>query len=163
MLAVSELGEWADVIPVSAVSGYQLDELAKEMSECDCKGEGDQLGDQLKQLQEARKALCRALDGKPVPGAGPRPESKEKPTQSREERARSPLDRGRLQVIDHVPGGGFKGPRKPVEMVEDIRRAAQEAPEAIEQQRIPKSARDVAKGYFRNLGGQKESEKKAKP
>jgi GTPase len=29
LLAVSELGEWADVIPVSAVSGYQLDELAK--------------------------------------------------------------------------------------------------------------------------------------
>src|SRR5512146_1247612 len=29
LLAVSELGEWADVVPVSAISGYQLDELAK--------------------------------------------------------------------------------------------------------------------------------------
>ena len=28
LLAVSELGEWADVIPVSAVSGFQLDALA---------------------------------------------------------------------------------------------------------------------------------------
>src|SRR6202161_2042416 len=27
LLAVSELGEWADVIPVSAVAGYQLDAL----------------------------------------------------------------------------------------------------------------------------------------
>ena len=28
LLAVSELGEWADVVPVSAVAGYQLDVLA---------------------------------------------------------------------------------------------------------------------------------------
>jgi GTPase len=28
LLAVSELGEWADVVPVSAVTGYQLDVLA---------------------------------------------------------------------------------------------------------------------------------------
>ena len=28
LLAVSELGDWADVVPVSAVAGFQLDELA---------------------------------------------------------------------------------------------------------------------------------------
>jgi GTP-binding protein Era len=29
LLAVSELGDWADIIPVSATGGYQLDELAE--------------------------------------------------------------------------------------------------------------------------------------
>ena len=28
LLAVSELGDWADVVPVSAVAGFQLDVLA---------------------------------------------------------------------------------------------------------------------------------------
>lgn len=36
----------------------------------------------------------------------------------------------------------------------EIKQASQEAPQAIETQRIPKAARDMAKGYFRNLGGQ---------
>jgi hypothetical protein len=43
----------------------------------------------------------------------------------------------------------------------EIRQASQEAPEALDQQRIPKSARDMAKGYFENLGAQ--GQKKAKP
>ncbi len=43
--------------------------------------------------------------------------------------------------------------------------AAQEAPEAIEQQRIPKAAREMAKGYFRNLSAPREPAKQegAKP
>ena len=38
-------------------------------------------------------------------------------------------------------------------MTEDIRRAAQEAPEAIDRQRLPKSAGDMAKGFFDKLRG----------
>ena len=53
-------------------------------------------------------------------------------TAAKEERSRSRLDKGRLQVIDHVPGDGFKGPRRPAEMREEIRKASQEAPEAID-------------------------------
>ena len=50
-------------------------------------------------------------------------------------------------------------------MTGEVRQASQEAPEAIEQQRIPKAARDMAKAYFRNLGGRPEPEPKkaAKP
>jgi hypothetical protein len=58
-----------------------------------------------------------------------------------------------VQVIDQVPGEGFKGPRGPAEMAEEIRRARQEAPEAIDRQRLPPGVRDMAKGYFENLRG----------
>ena len=49
------------------------------------------------------------------------------------------------------------------ELVGEIQQAAQQAPDAIEVQRIPKAARDMAKGYFKNLGGQKEDGGKEAP
>jgi hypothetical protein len=107
----------------------------------------------LQQLRAARQAVCQALDGKPVPASGKRPEAKDGETASREEWAHSPMDKGRLQVIDRVPGDGFKGPRKPAEMTEAIRRATQEEPEAIDRQRLPRSASDMARGYFEKLRG----------
>jgi hypothetical protein len=58
-----------------------------------------------------------------------------------------------------VPGQAFKK-KAGVDLATDIKQAAQEAPEAIENQRIPKAARDMAKGYFKNLGGQAEGDKK---
>ncbi len=58
-----------------------------------------------------------------------------------------------------VPGQAFKK-KAGVDLATDIKTAAQDAPEAIETQRIPKAARDMAKGYFKNLGGQAEGEKK---
>jgi hypothetical protein len=146
-------------------AAQKLDELAKQLADLDSDGESESLQEQLARLQAARKAVCKALDGagqpgsgptdrgQPVPASGRRPESEEGPTKSKEEWARSKLDKGKLQVIDHVPGGGFKGPRKPDEMVEDIRRAAQDAPEAIDRQRLPRSAGDMAKGYFEKLRG----------
>jgi hypothetical protein len=55
----------------------------------------------------------------------------------------------------YAPGQAFK--KKPgVELAGEIKQAAQEAPDAIEVQRIPKAARDMAKGYFKNLGGQQD-------
>ena len=41
--------------------------------------------------------------------------------------------------------------------------ASQEAPEAIERQRVPKAAGDMMKGYFKNLGGQNDEAKPKKP
>jgi hypothetical protein len=61
-----------------------------------------------------------------------------------------------------APGQNFKS--KPgAEIAGEVKQAAQEAPEAIEQQRIPKAARDLAKGYFKNLGGQDDKPPPAKP
>src|SRR5262249_55332242 len=52
-----------------------------------------------------------------------------------------------------APGQNFKSKPGP-DIAGEVKQAAQEAPEAIEQQRIPKAAKDSAKGYFKNLGGQ---------
>jgi hypothetical protein len=141
-------------------AAQKLKEAGELMAKLDAQGECRALAQQLKDLEAARQAMCKALDGRPAPGdpqpvpaAGRRPESKDGQTGSVEDWAHSDLDKGRLQVIDHVPGDGFKGPRKPAEMTEDIRRAAQEAPEAIDRQRLPKSAGDMAKGYFDKLRG----------
>ena len=62
--------------------------------------------------------------------------------------------KGKKVFDGYAPGQAFK--KKPgVELAGEIQQAAQEAPDAIEVQRIPKAARDMAKGYFKNLGGHK--------
>jgi hypothetical protein len=146
-----------------AEAAQKLREAAELLNKLDGDGECKELAEQVAALEALRQALCQALEGKPKdapggpggPASGRRPESKDGKTGAKEEWAHSDLDKGQLQVIDHVPGEGFKGPRQPAEMAEDIRRAAQEAPEAIDRQRLPKSASDMAKGYFEKLRGGK--------
>ncbi len=87
------------------------------------------------------------------PALGRRPESKDGKTQGKDEQARSELDKGRLRIVDLVPGQGFKGPRKPDQMTEEIRQASQAAPEAIDRQRLPKGTEEMAKGFFQNQLG----------
>lgn len=135
-----------------------LEELADML---DSDRELQELHEKLQECEGCKKAMCQVLDGKPVPAAGRRPESKEGVTSSVDQRERSKMSKGRLTVVDTVPGEGFKGPRKPAELTEEIRRATQEAPEAIDRQRLPRSASDMAKGYFEKLRGEKE--KKEKP
>jgi hypothetical protein len=139
----------------------KLGEAAARCGKMGDKGEGRELARKLARLQAARRAMCRALNNQPGQASGRRPESKDGPTDSTQERAHSDLSQGRLQVIDHVPGDGFKGPRQPAEMAEDIRRAAQEAPEALDRQRLPRSARDMTRGYFEKLRGPDRNEKQA--
>jgi hypothetical protein len=133
----------------------KLGELAAKLARMQSrdKGEGKELARKLAQLRAARQVMCRALNNRAGQASGRRPESKEGPTQYKEEQVRSELDRGQLQVVDQVPGEGFKGPRQPGEMAEEIRQAAQEAPEALDRQRLPRSASDMARGYFEKLRG----------
>jgi hypothetical protein len=142
-------------------AAQKMAEAAEMLARLDPNGESKELQQQLRQLQAARQAVCLALDGKPAQASGQRPQSKDGDTNSREEWAHSQMDKGRLQVIDHVPGDGFKGPRKPAEMTEEIRRASQEEPEAIDRQRLPRSASDMARGYFEKLRGPDRDGKKA--
>jgi hypothetical protein len=142
-------------------AAQKMAEAAEKLAKLDPNGECKELQQQLRQLQAARQAVCQALDGKPVPAAGRRPEAKDGETASKEEWAHSQMDKGRLQVIDQVPGDGFKGPRKPAEMTEEIRRASQQEPEAIDRQRLPRSASDMARGYFEKLRGPDRDGKKA--
>jgi hypothetical protein len=134
-------------------AAQKLEEAAAELAKLDPNDEGIALAQKLQQLQEARRAMCQALDNNPAQASGRRPLAKEGETQAKEERSRSQMGKGRMQVIDQVPGEGFKGPRRPAEMAEDIRRARQEAPEAIDRQRLPRGVSDMAKGYFQNLRG----------
>jgi hypothetical protein len=141
-------------------AAQKLQEAAAMLGKANPNGEAQDLADQLKQLQEAKKAMCQALDGKPVPASGARPEGKDHDTKHSEERVRSELDKGKMHVVDHLPGDGFKGPRSPAQLQEEIRKASQEAPEAIDRQRLPRSASDMARGYFEKLRGPEKDEKK---
>lgn len=133
-----------------AEAAQKLKELAELLAKLDPDGECQELAEQIKLLQQCRLGLCRCLDGN-NPAMGRRPESKDGDTQHKETHARSELDKGGLQIVDHVPGQGFKGPRKPAELAEEIRQATQAAPEAIDRQRLPRSASDMARGYFEKL------------
>jgi hypothetical protein len=143
-------------------AGQKLQEMKGKLQKLQEKqgGEQQQLARKLQQLRQARKAVAKALNNKAGQGWGKRPESKEGETGSREVKAPSELDEGRLQIVDFVPGQGFKGPKKPSEMADDIRRAAEAAPDAIDRQRLPHSASEMAKGYFDKLreAGKKKQE-----
>jgi len=85
--------------------------------------------------------------------SGKRPLGDGGKTGSEEVQPGSKQDKGQINVVDHVPGQGFKGPRKQSEMTEDIKKASQDAPEALDRQRLPRSASDMAKGYFEKMAG----------
>jgi hypothetical protein len=151
-------------------AGEKLAEAAKLLKKLD-KDEQKDIQQKLRELQEVKKALTQCLDGKGNGradsgpnkggiGAGRRPLAKDGETDKEEIQARSREDKGQINVIDHVPGQGFKGPRKPAEMTEDIRRASQDAPEAIDRQRLPRSASDMARGFFEKMRGPEKSPEK---
>lgn len=137
-------------------AGRQLEEAADELAQLDREGELQELAEKLEDCEGCKRDMCQGLDDNPVPAAGRRPESKQTVTNSREKRARVQMEKGQLSVVDTAPGDGFKGPRKPAELTEEIRRASQEAPEAIDRQRLPRSASDMARGYFDRLRGDRE-------
>ncbi len=132
-----------------------MKEIVDKLMEVDPNADREELAQMIRGLIAARQQVEEndMADGG-GPGQGRRPDGKDKPTKDFETRSRSELDKGRLQIIDHVDGsGGFKGPRKPAELTEEIRQASQAAPEAIDRQRLPRSATDMAKGYFEKLRG----------
>ena len=89
--------------------------------------------------------------GNPIPGAGRRPLGKEGAVRSFDTKPKGEFDPKGKKIFDgYAPGQSFKK-RSGAELVGAIKQASQDAPEALEQQRIPKAAREMAKGYFRNL------------
>jgi len=67
LLAVSKLGDWADIVPVSATSGYQVDELATVLVEYLPEGPAlypdGELTDEPEQVMVAELIREAALDG----------------------------------------------------------------------------------------------------
>lgn len=156
----------------------QMQDAMEKMKEL---GDDDQtledLREQMKRLQEAKKAGKNGSgedkdgqdpqpndsdepnDGRP--GAGRRAQGGDVPTKSFDTKARLPFDAKGKKIFDgYAPGQNFRK-KSTSEIIEDIEQARQESSEAIETQRIPKAARDMAKGYFKNLGGQEGGKKPA--
>ena len=97
--------------------------------------------------------------------SGRRPLGKKAPFRSFDAKNRGEFDPKGKKIFDgYAPGQSFRKKGGP-ELVGEIKQASQEAPEAIEQQRIPKAAREMAKGYFQKMREQAEKESKpaAKP
>jgi hypothetical protein len=146
-------------------AGKKLEELADELDQLDREnsGEGKAIRKKLQELQEAKKSMCQGLDGNCqgdkdfAKGAGQatgrRPLVEDDNTGKETKRERAQLDTGSVRVVDTVPGQGIKSPKTQEELREDIQRASQEAPEAIDRMRLPKSAGDMTRGYFDKLRG----------
>jgi len=125
----------------------------------------DILRDQ-QEIENAMRALLDALaegegdDGDGLNGGGrpgarrpidPNdPNSKISPERSRAEVS----SKGQQRITGYARGGNFnKVPAK--EVGGAFRQAAQDGPEALDRQRIPDDAADIARDYFRKLGNQK--------
>jgi hypothetical protein len=137
----------------------------------------EDLRDQLSKLQDAKDEAGEGLnerrdmidpndldedrpDSDGQPGAGRRPLGKAKPFKSYDAKTKSEFDAKGKKIFDgYAPGQTFRS-KKGAEMIGDIQQASQEAPEAIEQQRIPRAARDMSRGYFQNMRKQADSEPK---
>jgi hypothetical protein len=175
-------GDMAGAQKALAEAADQLAQTAREQ------GELDDIREQLENLRDAKDALAAALEeleqsggeggnggnpnrnnrpsrsdfsdnNKGGVGAGRRSEGEQGKIRPYDSRLNGKFDPKGKKVFDgFVPGQAFKK-KSSMDLAGDIKQAAQEAPEAIENQRIPKAARDMAKGYFKNLGGQADGEK----
>jgi hypothetical protein len=114
----------------------------------ECQGEGEGKGGEPKDTDSSGK-------GRQEGATGSRPENKDAKTKEGEEkRVRGFFDpKGRKAYGGSTNGPAFKKASS-AEMSKDIQQAAQDAPEAVEVQRLPKAAKDMVKEYFEKLGGQ---------
>jgi DNA repair exonuclease SbcCD ATPase subunit len=161
----------------NALNKGDMEELAQELEKVagqmqKIEGELKDLEDAqdyLQRLKEAKEAACKACQGDGDPekmgdkkfaggkgiASGERAENKDAKTASQDEKIRGLFDpRGKK-----VYGGSTKGQaftkKTTVEMGKQIQEAVQEAPQAVDAQRLPRDARDTVKEYFESLGGSK--------
>ncbi len=135
--------------------GAKADEALKRAGQAMKKSDDlDQMNDaqdQLDQLADLKGRMMRGMNGNPVPGAGNRPEGDPHETNSFRTKIKGDFDpKGQKELTGLANGPAFKK-KSEKEIAGDIKQASQEAPEAIERQRIPRAASDMAKGYFENI------------
>lgn len=140
-------GELQDLEDVQQYLQKLKGEKKKACAECD--GEGDCDADGNPKRKDGAK-----WTNKGRPGEGERGEEKDD-TSWIDEKQKGLFDpRGKK-----VYGGGVRGPaftkKSTVELGKQIQEAVQEAPSAVDAQRLPRDARDSVKEYFENLGGNK--------
>jgi hypothetical protein len=151
-------------------AAQKLKEIGDKLAEMDGDSERVAIAQAMRQVQQMKKALSQALAKQDGPGgkgqgSGSRPESADAKTGEEEHQVHSdPDDKARLQIVDHVPGEGFKGPRKPAEMKDEIRRAAQEGAAASERERLTdKATAEMARGFFEKMRPPDKDDKKPTP
>lgn len=144
----------------------QMEQLAKELGKMDEQLKDlEELDEHLQRLKEERKKLCKKCQGNcdsgepgeglgKGRGKGDRPDNPDAASSSVDERREADFDpRGKRRFAGSVSGPAFKG-RSTAEMAGEIREAVQEAPEAVEVQRLPRAAREMVREYFERLGDQ---------
>ncbi|MSQ95738.1 MAG: hypothetical protein EXR98_14450 [Gemmataceae bacterium] len=146
-----------------------LEKLMKRFEEIELteKEIRDLLRDQ-EEIEDAMRLLMRAMNGDEFgdgqgdglgqgqfPGARRPIDPNDPNSKIRDERSRADNSaKGMQRVTGYARGGNFsKIPAKAVEGA--FRQAQQNAPEAIERQRIPDDAAEMTREYFRKLGNQK--------
>jgi hypothetical protein len=130
-----------------------LKQMKKEgCKECEGQGQDKEKGDS--GHQDNAQGYAEGATGR-------RPENKDAKTKEGEEkRIRGFFDpRGRKTYGGATNGPAFKKASS-AEMSKEIEQAVQEAPEAVEVQRLPKAAKEMVKEYFEKLGGQAPPPKK---
>ncbi len=148
-------------------AGEKLGEMMKRFGEIELTDQEiqDILRDQ-EEIGNAMRALLEGLEGEEGdegdgmnggrrPG-GRRPIDPNDPNSKiTPERSRAKADaKGQQRITGYARGGNFsKVPAK--EVGGAFRQAAQDGPEALDRQRIPDDAADIARDYFRKLGNQK--------
>jgi uncharacterized coiled-coil DUF342 family protein len=135
-----------------------MEKARQAMRDSDCLEGNKDLDSQLDSLRQCREAMCKGCPA-PIPASGQRPESTEGETGSFTSKIKGQTDpKGQMELTGFAPGSSFKK-KGAAEIAGDIKQASQEAPEAIDRQRIPRAAADMAKGYFENFRKLGEEEK----
>src|SRR5262249_45709325 len=124
--------------------------------------------DYLQRLKEAKDAACKACQGDGDPekrgdkdyaqgrgvASGKRAEKDDK-VATQDEKLRGLFDPpGKKNNGGRTKGQAFTK-KTTLEMGKQIQEAVQEAPQAVDAQRLPRDARDTVKEYFESLGGSK--------
>ena len=117
--------------------------------------------ERLQDLEDAENRILGQLQGNGLEGGGnpgaERPIDPEDPKSKIVDQRQKAFAnaKGQQRVIGFAKGGNFtKVPAQDIEGA--FKQAEQDAPEALDRQRIPQDAADLARGYFKKLGGQKE-------
>jgi tetratricopeptide (TPR) repeat protein len=146
--------------------------LKKAMSKMKKMGGDEQelqdLANKLQALAECKKCMGQGMCDNPngnglgrgkFPGTR-RPETKEGDFKAQLKRERLDFDaKGQKEITDFVQGRTFK--KKPSsEMAGEVKQASQEAPEALESQKLPRAASDMTRGYYENLRNEADADKK---
>ncbi len=121
------------------------DELKKACKQC----KGDKNGDKLGDKDDAEWSPYTN------PATGKRNEDKDAKTNTKDERLRGLFDKtGQKRYAGAVKGPSFTK-KSTVELGQQIQQAAQEAPQAMDSQQVPKEAQAGVKEYFEKIGGTK--------